>query len=253
MKAVILAGGMGTRMREETEFKPKPMVEIGGRPVVWHIMRNFAHHGFTDFVICIGYKGEHIVDYFFPTRACEVEIDDEGLKSYSGRVQDWTITLVESGLSTHTGGRLLKAKRYLINEEFLCTYGDGLAAVDVRNLVNFHKENQKIATVTAVQPISRFGLLEIDTNHEVRSFIEKPKLHDWINGGYFCFMPSVFEYIVKDEPLELNPLSFLARDRELIAFKHEGMWQPMDTYREYVELNQLWNEKRAYWKTWNDE
>jgi glucose-1-phosphate cytidylyltransferase len=252
MKAVILAGGMGTRMREETEYRPKPMVDIGGFPVLWHIMKNFSQHNIKDFIVCLGYKGEQIVDYFFKDSIADIKTDQEGLKTYSGTFENWRVTLIETGLVTQTGGRLLKIKNHVIENDFLCTYGDGLAGVNVTELIDFHKRNRRVATVTAVQPVSRFGLLEISETDQVLSFVEKPKLNEWVNGGYFCFSPELFNYISDDSPLEIKPLTKLADANELAAFKHHGFWQPMDTYREYVELNQMWIEKNAYWKTWND-
>lgn len=252
MKAVILAGGMGTRMREETEYRPKPMVDIGGFPVLWHIMKNFSHHNVNEFIICLGYKGDQIVEYFFKDFKAVIEINHEGLRTFTGKFESWKVTLVETGQETHTGGRLLKIKNHLLDESFLCTYGDGLAGVDVTKLIAFHAQNERVATVTAVQPVSRFGLLEINERNQVKSFVEKPRLNEWVNGGYFCFSPELFDYITDDSPLEIKPLAKLAEANELAAFKHHGFWQPMDTYREYVELNQMWTENNAYWKTWND-
>jgi glucose-1-phosphate cytidylyltransferase len=252
MKAVILAGGMGTRMREETEYRPKPMVDIGGFPVLWHIMKNFSHHNVNEFIICLGYKGDQIVEYFFKDSNAATEINHEGLKTFSGNFEKWKVTLVETGQETHTGGRLLKIKNHLLDDNFLCTYGDGLAGVNVTELIEFHAQNERVATVTAVQPVSRFGLLQINDTNLVTSFVEKPRLNEWVNGGYFCFSPKLFDFITEDSPLEIKPLTELAEANELTAFKHHGFWQPMDTYREYVELNQMWKDNSAYWKTWND-
>jgi glucose-1-phosphate cytidylyltransferase len=240
MKAVILAGGLGTRMREETEFRPKPMVEIGGKPVLWHIMKNISHFGIRDFVICLGYKGEVIADYFSNENAGE-NFD-----------QDWKVELAETGLDTLTGGRILKAQEYIGTEDFICTYGDGLANVDISLLLKRHKEHSGIATVTAVNPRSRFGLLDISTEGQVKNFEEKPLLNEWINGGFFVFRKEIFNYLDLKTPLETSPLTALARNGNLHAYKHLGFWQPMDTYREYLEMNELWENNQAPWKQWND-
>ena len=256
MKAVILAGGLGTRMREETEYKPKPMVEIGGKPVLWHIMKNFAFYGITEFVICLGYKGEIIKDYFinYATRNSNFEIDllASSATPLDPKLPNWKVSLVDTGAETTTAGRIILVKDLLEGSNFLCTYGDGLADVNVSNLIRFHESHGKVATVTAVQPSSRFGLLELDDDDSVNGFSEKPILKDWINGGYFCFSNSVFDYLDFNSPLEVGPLSRISENGQLKAFKHEGFWQPMDTYREYVELNKMWNDGEAKWKTWSD-
>jgi len=256
MRAVILAGGMGTRLREETDYRPKPMVEIGGRPILWHIMKNLAHQGLTDFVICLGYKGNQIRDYFlnYESRINDVTVHlgENGPSVIHGRSveESWRITLADTGLETMTGGRLHAIQRYMGQERFLCTYGDGLANIDLDKLINFHSSHGKLATVTAVQPASRFGALDIDSNNQVVSFIEKPRSEKWINGGFFVFEPKIFDYLNREAILEREPLEQLAREGQLKAFKHEGFWQPMDTYREMQDLNQIWNSNSVPWKNW---
>ena len=256
MKAVILAGGMGTRLREETEFRPKPMVEIGGRPILWHIMKYLSSFGINDFIICIGYKGEYIKDYFtnYQTLSHDVTVklgENSGLTRHDVEaLENWTVTLADTGLTTMTGGRIKKIEKYIAGETFLCTYGDGLANVDIQELIRTHEMHQKVATVTAVRPTSRFGAMEIDRDLIVRNFSEKPKSDAWVNGGYFIFNSEIFEYLNDDSILEKAPLEKLAEKNELMAFKHEGFWQPMDTYRETLELNELWDQDQAPWRKW---
>ena len=256
MRAVILAGGLGTRMREETEYRPKPMVEVGGRPILWHLMKNLSEQGLNEFVVCLGYKGDQIKDYFinYESRANDITVS---LRSQEISVahkkhhdEDWQVTLANTGLATLTGGRILKIKDYVGNERFLCTYGDGLADIDLKKLVDFHKSHGKIATVTAVRPTSRFGSIQIDTNKQVKSFSEKPKSEQWINGGFFILEPEVFDFLSEDTSFEAEPLERLAREGHLMAYQHEGFWQPMDTYRESLELNDLWDTDSAPWKNW---
>jgi len=257
MKAVILAGGMGTRMREETEFRPKPMVEIGGRPVLWHIMKNFSNYGVDEFIICLGYKGEVIREYFLR----ENLVNFQGISShlpgsqtvlYKSGSKTWKLNLVDTGQETQTGGRISKIKKFVNTGPFFCTYGDGLADVNVSKLLQYHESHRRVATITAVCPTSRFGLLDIKSDGTVTAFAEKPKLHEWINGGYFCFEKDIFEYLDPKLPLESSPLAKLANEDQLMAFKHSGFWQPMDTYREYLELNKMWDDNEAKWKTWQD-
>jgi glucose-1-phosphate cytidylyltransferase len=256
VRAVILAGGMGTRLREETEYRPKPMVEIGGRPILWHIMKNLAQQGLTDFVVCLGYKGDQIRDFFinYESRINDVtvQLGKSGTSIIHGRSleEEWRITLADTGLETMTGGRLNAVKKYLDGERFLCTYGDGLANIDIQSLLSFHTSHGKIATVTAVRPITRFGALEIANSNQVLSFSEKPRAEKWINGGFFIFEPEIFNYLNKDSILEREPLERVAHEGQLIAFKHEGFWQPMDTYREMQDLNSMWDTNRAPWRNW---
>ena len=230
MKVAILAGGTGTRLAEETEVRPKPMVEIGGRPILWHILSIYARAGFREFLVACGYKGEWIHEYF------------------RGHPSPWSVALVDTGLDTMTGGRVLRLRPHLHDETFLLTYGDGLADLDVRELVEFHRAHGKLATVTAVRPPSRFGALNLEGD-AVREFSEKPQAAEgWINGGFFVFEPGVFDYLAGDGTiLEREPLERLARDRELMAFRHTGFWQPMDTLREKRILEELWATGRAPW------
>jgi glucose-1-phosphate cytidylyltransferase len=256
VRAVILAGGLGTRLREETEYRPKPMVEVGGRPILWHIMKSLSQQGLQEFIVCLGYKGDQIKDYFlnYDSRINDVTVS---LGSQNVTVQhtniheeDWQVTLANTGQTTMTGGRILKIQQYVGKERFLCTYGDGLADIDLNALVKFHIGHGKIATVTAVHPTSRFGAMETDQNNQVQKFAEKPKLDQWINGGFFIFESGIFDYLTEDCVLEAEPLESLARDGQLMAYHHEGFWQPMDTFRESQELNNLWNKNEAPWRNW---
>lgn len=257
MKAVILCGGLGTRLREQTEFRPKPMVEVGGKPILWHIMKTFAHHGITEFVVCIGYKGEVIKEYFLDYearnndftitlgRSHDLEFHDQHLES------DWRVTVADTGYDTQTGGRVKRVQRYVGDERFMVTYGDGVADVDIGKLLAFHESHGKAATLTSVRPLSRFGVLDLEDGGTVTDFREKPQVDGWVNAGYFVFEPSVFDYIGDDSVLEQAPLEALAKDSELMAYRHDGFWQPMDTYRESKLLNDLW-DTGAPWKVWAD-
>ena len=257
MKCVILAGGYGTRLSEETNLVPKPMVTIGERPILWHIMKSYASHGITDFVVCLGYKGYVIKDYFanYCLHSSDVTFDlqDGSMQVRQRYSEPWKVTLVDTGLSTMTGGRLREVARYL-DSDFCMTYGDGLSDVDITKTIEFHKENGKIATVTAVQPPGRFGGLAIE-NSTVESFVEKPVGEGgWINGGFFVLSPEVLRYIDgMDTVFEQEPLRNLAADGELAARKHHGFWQPMDTLREKDLLNKLWASGEAPWQTWEDQ
>ena len=234
VKAVILAGGYGTRISEETHLRPKPMIEIGGMPMLWHIMKIYSYHGINDFVICCGYKAEIIKEYF---------------DSFTS--ENWDIQLVDTGLDTMTGGRLKRVQEYLNNETFCFTYGDGLANISISDLIKFHKNNDTIATVTAVQPPARFGALELNGD-KVVSFREKPPGDgNWINGGYFVLESSVFEYISDDSTIwEKEPVEHLAQENQLFAYRHDGFWQPLDTLREKKILENLWSTGNAPWKIW---
>jgi glucose-1-phosphate cytidylyltransferase len=257
MKAVLLAGGLGTRMREETEFRPKPMVEVGGRPVLWHIMKVLGKQGITDFVICAGYKSEHIKNYFYNYGASNldftVRLGDHSSTVFHGSHDEftWTVTVADTGESTMTGGRIKMIEKYVEGQPFLATYGDGIADIDLGALLEFHNSHGKAATMTVTQPTSRFGVVEIDESGIVSNFREKPKVKDWINMGYFVFKPKIFDYLEEHSVLEEEPLRTLAGEQQLGAYKHEGFWQPMDTYRESLLLNKLWNNGQAPWKTWN--
>jgi glucose-1-phosphate cytidylyltransferase len=256
MKVVILAGGMGTRLREETEYKPKPMVEIGGSPILWHIMKGYAHFGHTDYVICLGYKGDVIRDYFlnYETRHRDltVTLGSGRYETHSERDEDgWRVTLAETGERTNTGGRLKRVARYVGQQTFMATYGDGVADIDIDRLLECHQRHGKLATVTAVRPSSRFGQLAIE-GEVVKVFQEKPQVQEgWINGGFFVFEPEVLDWIEGDEAtLEAGLLTKLANHRQLTVYRHTGFWQCMDTYREMQILNEAWNGERASWKLW---
>ncbi len=257
LKALILAGGLGTRLREETEFKPKPMVEVGGRPILWHIMKNLSRQGIEDFSVATGYKGEMIKDYFlnydYRNNDVTVDLGKRSAVVHHGTHDEsnWKVTLVNTGELTMTGGRVKRSEKYLSGDRFLCTYGDGLADVDIKKLIEFHKSHGKLATVTTVQPLSRFGIMDIEPNGTVKKFKEKPRLDGWINIGFFVFEPKVFNYLSDDCVLEEEPLANLAADNQLAAYRHDGFWQPMDTFRESKMLNDLWDTDKAPWKNWN--
>jgi len=256
MKAVLLAGGLGTRMREETEFRPKPMVEVGGRPVLWHIMKILAQQGVKDFVICAGYKSESIKNFFYNYGSSNLDftitLGQQSSTVFHGSHQefDWTVTVADTGESTMTGGRIKMIEKYVKGETFLATYGDGIADINLRSLVEFHNSHGKTATMTVTQPTSRFGVVEIDDTGLVSRFREKPKTNDWINMGYFVFQPQIFDLLGTNSVLEEAPLTSLASRSELGAYKHSGFWQPMDTHREYLSLNSLWSSGSAPWKSW---
>ena len=257
LKAVLLAGGFGTRMKEETEFRPKPMVEIGGKPVLWHIMKVLSQHGIKDFVICTGYKSEFIKTYFANYGSANldftIKLGDQDSIVYHGSHDEfeWTVTVVDTGLETMTGGRIKRAQKFIGDEPFLCTYGDGIADVNVGELMEFHKKHGKHASMTTTQLSSRFGVVDMTEDGTVTQFREKPKVNDWVNIGYFIFNKEVFNYLDENCVLEETPLRTLAQDQEIGAFKHHGFWQPMDTQREYQILNDIWNKGDAPWKTWN--
>ena len=256
MKAVILAGGMGTRLREETEFRPKPMVEIGERPILWHIMKNLSSQGINEFVLCLGYKGDFIKDFFinYEARSYDITVNlgkNESLVQHSeSHTENWTVTLANTGATTMTGGRIKRIQKYVAGERFLCTYGDGLADINLTALAEFHEEHGKTATVTSVRPTNRFGAMQLDENNSVTKFTEKPMVEKRVNGGFFLFEPAIFNYLSEDCILEKEPLEKLAQNGELKAFLHDGFWQPMDTYRETIELNEIWHLNQAPWKNW---
>jgi glucose-1-phosphate cytidylyltransferase len=254
MKAVILAGGLGTRIAEESDTKPKPMVEIGGKPLLWHIMRSYANHGIKDFVICLGYKGyvikEFFLNYYSHMSDMTIDLATGEHKILDSQAEDWRITLVDTGAETMTGGRLKRVAPYLNNETFCLTYGDGLSNIDISAEVEFHRRHGKLATVAAVQPPGRFGVLNIDDNNSVSSFEEKPSDEiGWINGGFFVLEPEVIKYIDGDEiSWEREPLTNLAKNGQLSAFHHTGFWQPCDTLRDKRELEALWASNKAPWR-----
>lgn len=255
MKAVILAGGMGTRLAEETVARPKPMVEIGGRPILWHIMKLYAAYDVQDFIICLGYKGYMIKEYFFnySLHNSDVTLDlaKNALTVHQNQTEPWRVTLVDTGEMTQTGGRIRRVGDYIGADDFCLTYGDGVADVNIRDLIAFHKSHQRMATVTAVRPPGRFGSLDVQ-GQTVTSFLEKPQDQGaWINGGFFVLKPAILDYIAGDDTLwEAQPLEQLAKERQLQAFEHRGFWRPMDTLRDKQHLEMLWQEGTAPWKIW---
>ena len=255
MKVVILAGGFGTRLSEETSTRPKPMVEVGGRPMLWHIMHLYAAHGLNEFVLALGYKAEMVRSYFLEyhavARDATVHLADGTVKTHGEMREDWTIHMIDTGLESQTGGRLRKLRQWIGNEPFCLTYGDGVSDVDITKLIAFHKAHGKLATVTAVRPPARFGGLDLKGD-EVRAFTEKNQASEgWINGGFFVLQPQVLDYIATDSTLwEKEPLEKLASEGQLHAFRHEGFWQPMDTLRDLRNLESLWASGSPPWKTW---
>lgn len=254
MKAVILAGGLGSRISEETSSKPKPMVEIGGKPILWHIMKTYSAHGIHDFIICCGYKGyiikEYFANYFLHTSDVTFDMTRNKMKVHQNYAEPWQVTLVDTGIETMTGGRLKRISKYLNTEDFCLTYGDGLADIDLKALIAFHKEQKTLATVTAVQPPGRFGALVVEGN-KVLSFSEKPTGDGWINGGFFVLSPKVIDYIDGDHTVwEREPMEHLAREGQLSTYVHRGFWQPMDTLRDKLQLEDLWATGKALWKMW---
>lgn len=257
MKAVILAGGLGTRLSEETELKPKPMVEIGGRPILWHIMKIYSHYGINDFIILTGYKSHVIKDYFinYYTRYSDITVDllNNSVELHKTRTEPWRVTMLYTGADTMTGGRIAKAKEYLKNERFLLTYGDGVADINIESLIKHHELSGKIVTLTAVQPSGKFGALNIDKSDNILSFKEKPQGDGaWINGGFFVCEPDIFNYLKNDVNcvFEKEPLENLANNNELNAYKHSGFWRPMDTLRDKKELTEMWMTGKAPWAIW---
>ncbi len=258
MKVAILCGGQGTRLREETEFRPKPLVDIGGRPILLHIMKLYAHHGFHEFVLCLGYKGDMIKEHFLNYEAMNHDFTvtlgtTPQIRHHGSHGEDgFVVTLADTGLDAMTGSRLKTVEKYVGGDTCLVTYGDGLSDVNVRALLAFHKQHGKLATVTTHRPISRFGVLEIDATGAVASFSEKPQLDGWVNIGFFAFEPGVFDYLKADPScvLEQEPLQKLARDGQLMAYRHDGFFFAMDTYREFRYLNELWAGGEAPWKVW---
>lgn len=258
MKVVILAGGFGTRISEESHLKPKPLLEIGERPILWHIMKIYSHYGFKEFIICCGYKGylikEYFAQYFLHEADITFDFTNESQKIiHNHSAEPWKVTVVDTGLNTMTGGRVKRVQKYIGNEPFLLTYGDGVADVDINELVKFHKKHGKRATVTATQPSGKFGALSLNNNDHVESFIEKPQGDGgWINAGFFVFEPELFDYLVDDSTvLEKEPLEQIAKDGLLVAYKHNGFWQPMDTMRDKTLLENLWQSGNASWKLWD--
>ena len=255
MKAVILAGGLGTRISEETDLKPKPMVEIGEKPVLWHILKIYSHYGINDFIICLGYKSylikEYFSNYFLHTSDVTFDMKTGQMKVHQNQSEPWTITLVDTGLKTMTGGRLKRIREYLGDEDFCFTYGDGVADIDIKALIELHKKEGRFSTVTAVQPPGRFGAIDF-TDNRVEAFLEKPVGDGgWVNGGFFVLSPNVIDYIVDDANIwEREPMQKLAQNNQMSVYFHEGFWQPMDTLREKLLLEKLWQSGEAPWKIW---
>jgi glucose-1-phosphate cytidylyltransferase len=257
MKVVILAGGFGTRLSEETSIRPKPMVEIGGMPILWHIMKIYSSYGFNDFIVCLGYKGyiikEYFANYFLHKSDVTLNLKDNTLKVLdSSNAEPWTITLVDTGIKTMTGGRIKRVKKYLNNEPFMFTYGDGVSDIDIKKLLAFHQSHGKYITLTSIQPEGRFGLLNFDDNEKIVSFHEKPKGGDgWTNGGFFVCQPEVIDYIDDDSTIfEKDPLENLVKDGQLFAYRHFGFWKPMDTLRDKTQLEDLITSQKAPWIKW---
>lgn len=260
MTVVILCGGKGTRLTERTEHIPKPLVEIGDQPILWHIMKMYAHFGFTDFVLCLGYKGEKIREYF--TAGHEWHYIPAGQPAdgssadriaYGGATgENWRITFLETGPETNTGGRVLQAQPYIDGDTFFATYGDGVANVDLAGLRRFHGAHGRIATLTAVQPYSQFGILKLDDEDGIQRFEEKPRLDAWVNGGFFVFNRRIFDYLGPDDILERQPFERLASDGQIMAFRHSGFWECMDTFKDTMTLNALWENNQAAWKMWDE-
>jgi glucose-1-phosphate cytidylyltransferase len=256
MKVVILAGGLGTRLSEETVLKPKPMVEIGDMPILWHIMKIYSSHGFNDFVICLGYKGyvikEYFANYFLHKSDVTINLRENKLQVHDSFAEPWNITLVDTGLNTMTGGRIKRIKQHIGNEPFFLTYGDGVSDVNIAESLAFHQQHGKLCTVTAVQPSGRFGALNLGEEDRVTSFAEKPKGDGaWINGGFFVCEPAVIDFIDDDATIwEREPMEAIAAAGQMDAYKHDGFWKPMDTLRDKVELEGDWQKGVAKWKTW---
>lgn len=256
MKVVLLAGGLGTRLSEETSIRPKPMVEIGGMPILWHIMKIYSAHGFNDFIVCLGYKGyvikEYFANYFLHKSDVTIDLSNNSVHVHDSQAEPWKITLVDTGNETMTGGRIKRIQPHIANEDFLLTYGDGVSDVNITELVAFHKSSKKLITVTAVQPSGKFGGLNIDPNKQVNTFTEKPRGDgSWINGGFFVCGPEVFNYIKNDRTVwEKEPLEQIASEGQMQAYKHHGFWRPMDTLKDKHDLNEMWDWNKADWKIW---
>lgn len=258
MKTVILAGGLGTRLTEETDLRPKPMVEIGGNPILWHLMKIYSYYGFNDFVICCGYKGylikEYFANYFLHQADITVDLDKNKIEIHHSKAEKWKITLIDTGLNTMTGGRIKRIYEYVKDETFMLTYGDGLSDINIPALLDYHRKKGKLATVTAIQPSAgRFGSLTLGENNLVETFTEKPPSDGiWINGGFFVLEAGIFDYIQEGDSTiwEGTPLENLAKDNQLVAFKHSGFWRPMDTLRDKMQLENLANKNDAPWMLW---
>ncbi|MEW4924518.1 glucose-1-phosphate cytidylyltransferase [Algibacter sp. 2305UL17-15] len=255
MKVLLLAGGLGTRISEETHLKPKPMVEIGGKPILWHIMKMYSHYGFNEFVVLLGYKGyvvkEFFANYFMHNSDVTVDLAENKITIHDNKSEPWKITLLDTGMHSMTGGRILRAKKYIGDEPFMLTYGDGVSDVNIKALEEYHRSHSGCITMTSVQPDGRFGSLKMDGDR-ISQFLEKPKGDGgWINGGFFVCEPKVLEYLDGDATIfERKPLERMAEDKELYSFKHTGFWKPMDTLRDKNQLEEMWANNTAKWKTW---
>jgi len=258
MKTLLLAGGFGTRFSEETELKPKPMIPIGPYPILWHIMKIYSTHGFNDFIVLLGYKGyvikEYFVNYFMHQSDLEIDLSNNQVKILNTKAEPWKITLLDTGLATMTGGRIIQASEHIGDETFMLTYGDGVGDVNIRELLAFHRKHGKLATMTTVQPEGRFGGVSFnESSGQVSQFMEKPKGDGgWINAGFFVCEPGALDYILDGDATvwEKEPLERLAQDSQLFSFRHQGFWKPMDTQRDHKQLNDLWNQQKAPWKIW---
>lgn len=258
MKVVIFAGGFGTRLMEETDSRPKPMVEIGGKPILWHILKIYEHYGYNDFVICLGYKATYIKEYFYNyflhNSDITIELANNNIKVHYSETESFKITLIDTGLHTNTAGRLKRIEKYVKNETFMLTYGDGVSDVNISELIKFHKTHGRLVTLTSIQTPGRYGNLEINSKGEVNDFVEKPQGDGmWINGGFFVLEPGIFKYLegnMDQVQWEKGPLVSIAKDKQLAAFKHYGFWKCMDALRDRIELEELWNTNQAKWKIW---
>lgn len=257
MKVLLLAGGFGTRLSEETDIRPKPMVEVGGKPILWHIMKTYSKYGFNEFVILLGYKGYYIKEYFsnyFRHQSdITINLESNSIEYFNNKSEPWKITLIDTGLHSMTGGRVKRAQELIGNEPFMLTYGDGVSDININELIKFHQSHGKAMTMTSSQPDGRFGALNINENNQVNAFQEKPKGDgNWINAGFFVCEPKVFDYITEGDAtiFEQSPLQNLAKDGEIFTFKHNGFWKPMDTLRDKQDLQKLWDKEQAPWKVW---
>jgi glucose-1-phosphate cytidylyltransferase len=258
MKVLLLAGGFGTRLSEETGIRPKPMVEIGGKPILWHIMKTYSEYGFNEFIVLLGYKGyfikEYFANYFLHQSDVTIDMSDGSMEIHNNSSEPWKVTLLDTGLDSMTGGRIKRAQDFVGEEPFMLTYGDGVADINIAKLVKFHQSHGKAITMTSAQPDGRFGALDIDEHNKVREFTEKPKGDgNWINAGYFVCEPKVFDYITEGDGsiFEQLPLQNLAKDGEIFTFQHNGFWKPMDSLKDKNDLNELWDLKKSPWKVWD--
>ena len=259
MKALILAGGFGTRLSEETDIRPKPMVEVGGKPILWHIMKMYSHYGINEFIILLGYKGyyikEYFANYYLHQSDVTIDISNNNIQTHSNKSEPWKVTLLETGLNTMTGSRVKKARSYIKDETFMLTYGDGLADMNINETLKFHKNHGKLMTMTSAKPDTRFGLLNIGKDNKVVKFNEKPQIKDsWVNAGYFICQPEVLDYIDDGEDVvfEEEPIKKLVKDEEIYTYRHNGFWMPMDTQRDKIKLNEIYSSHNAPWMVWHD-